>query len=113
MLAAGELVWVDFDPAFGHEQAGRRPALIISDGKYNEESSFILVCPITRNARHWPFKIVLSDKLPVGGQILVDQIKSIDKRRVVSPAIGTIEESGLAEVRGLLAVLLGFSDAKR
>lgn len=107
MPTAGDIVWVDFDPVIGHEQAGRRPALILSDGNYNQMSSFILVCPITSSPRPWPFKIDLSAQLPIGGQILVDQIKSIDKQRIVSPAIGKVEENNLAEVRGLLAVLLG------
>lgn len=113
MVEAGELVWVDFDLAFGHEQSGRRPALVVSDRTYNQVSSFILVCPITRNPKPWPFKISLSDIPPVDGQVLVDQIKSIDKRRVVMPAIGTIDEALLSKIRGLLASLLGFSDANR
>lgn len=113
MVRAGELVWVDFDPAYGHEQSGRRPALVVSDGTYNEVSSFILVCPITRNPKPWPFKISLSDVPPIDGQVLVDQVKSIDKRRVVTPAIGMIDDALLSRIRGLLAALLGFSDANR
>lgn len=109
MVGAGELVWVDFDPSFGHEQSGRRPALVVSDGAYNQTSSFILVCPITRNPKPWPFKISLSGRSSLDGQVLVDQIKAIDKRRVIAPAIGKIDEPLLSEVRGLLASLLGFS----
>lgn len=113
MVGAGELVWVDFDPAFGHEQSGRRPALVVSDGGYNQVSSFILVCPITRNPKPWPFKISLSDMFVVDGQVLVDQIKAIDKRRVVTPALGKVDDEVLSQIRGLLASLLGFSDANR
>jgi mRNA interferase MazF len=112
VLEAGELVWVDFGPAFGHEQTGRRPALVVSDRQYNQESSFILVCPITSNPKPWPFKIELAEALPIDGQVLVDQIKSIDKRRVVSLPIGKIDESRLANVRRLLAALLGFAETK-
>ncbi|MHB8886499.1 MAG: type II toxin-antitoxin system PemK/MazF family toxin [Methylovirgula sp.] len=113
MVEAGELVWVDFDPAFGQEQSGRRPALVVSDGGYNQVSSFILVCPITRNPKPWPFKISLSDMFVVDGQVLVDQIKAIDKRRVVTPAFGKVDDEVLSQIRGLLASLLGFSDANR
>jgi mRNA interferase MazF len=113
MLTAGDLVWVDFDPVIGHEQAGRRPALIVSDRNYNQMSSFILVCPITTNPKPWPFKSVLSEKLPITGQILVDRVKSVDKRRVVSPAVGRIDENILTEIRGLLAALLGLVNLAR
>ena len=113
MVGAGELVWVDFDPTFGHEQSGRRPALVVSDGGYNQVSSFILVCPITRNPKPWPFKISLSDMFVVDGQVLVDQTKAIDKRRVVTPALGKVDDEVLSQIRGLLASLLGFSDANR
>jgi mRNA interferase MazF len=84
----GDLVWVDFDPAFGHEPGGRRPALVMSIASYNESSSFVLVCPITRNDRSWPFKVGLPSGGAIAGAVLVDQIKSIDKRRIVSPAAG-------------------------
>jgi mRNA interferase MazF len=113
MLKAGDLVWVDFDPSIGHEQAARRPALIVSEGNYNQMSSFVLVCPITRSPKPWPFQTSLPDTLPIAGRVIVDQIKSIDKRRVVSPAVGRIEESKLAEIRGLLAALLGFANVPR
>jgi mRNA interferase MazF len=113
MPAAGELVWIDFDPAFGHEQAGRRPALVISDKTYNTASSFVLVCPITRSQTPWPFKLRLSDDLPVEGQILVDQIKSVDSRRIVSPAIAKIDDGLMSRVREILAQLLGLTHAKR
>lgn len=111
MLSAGTLVWVDFDPALGHEQAGRRLALVLSDETYNLLSSFIIVCPITRNSGLWPFKIALAEGAPVAGHILVDQIKSIDKRRVVSPPIGKIDDDLLCDVRGRLAALLGLVSA--
>lgn len=107
MLSPGELIWVAFDPAFGHEQMGRRPALVISDERYNLESSFIIVCPITGNSKLWPFKVALSEGMAIAGHILVDQIKSIDKRRVVSPPIGKIDDDLLCDIRLRLAALLG------
>lgn len=109
MLCAGELIWVDFGPAFGHEQQGRRPALVISDTAYNQQSSFIIVCPVTSNPKPWPFKVALAERTPIAGQILVDQMKSIDKRRAVSPPIGKIGDETLQDVRGRLAALLGLA----
>jgi mRNA interferase MazF len=109
LLRAGDLIWVDFNPALGHEQAGRRPALIISEEAYNQQSSFIIVCPVTRSSKLWPFKLALAEGAPIQGQILIDQMKSIDKRRVVSPPIGKIDEELLSDVRGRLAALLGLA----
>lgn len=106
-LDVGDLIWVDFDPAFGHEQAGRRPALVMSRAPYNERSSFILVCPITRSNRPWPFKVGLPEGAPLAGAILVDQIKSIDKRRIVSPVSGRLGDRARAEVFAKLTALVG------
>ncbi len=109
VFCAGELIWVDFEPSFGHEQTGRRPALVISDGAYNRHSSFIIVCPVTHNPKPWPFKIALAPETPIAGQILVDQMKSIDKRRVKPPPIGKVSDEVLCDVRGRLAALLGLA----
>jgi mRNA interferase MazF len=108
----GDLVWVDFDPAFGHEQGGRRPALVMSIASYNECSSFVLVCPITRSERSWPFKVGLPPGGAIAGAVLVDQIKSIDKRRIVSPAAGKIDEPTKSEVIAKISLLIGL-DAGR
>lgn len=106
-LERGDMVWVEFDPAFGHEQTGRRPALVISSAEYNLKSSMVLVCPISRSTREWPFNVLMRDAGPLTGSVLVDQVKSIDKRRVVSAAIGQIGSPGLAEVHGKLGSILG------
>jgi mRNA interferase MazF len=108
----GDLVWVDFDPAFGHEQGGRRPALVMSIASYNESSSFVLVCPITRSERSWPFKVGLPPGGVIVGAVLVDQIKSIDKRRIVSPAAGQIDEPTKSEVIAKISLLIGLGEAR-
>lgn len=77
-LHRGDLIWLDFNPQKGHEQAGRRPALVISPAAYNTLTNCILVCPITSNTDPWPWKVVLPDGLPVSGAVLVDQVKSVD-----------------------------------
>jgi mRNA interferase MazF len=108
-LAEGAVVLVRFDPAFGHEQAGTRPALVVSRRDYNEHSSFVLVCPITSNSRPWPFKIQLPERNHIHGFVLADQIKSVDRRRIVR-AVDTVAADVLANVLGLIDLVLATSD---
>ncbi len=74
----GDIVWLDFDPQSGHEQKGKRPALILSPQKYNEKTSLCICLPITSKIKNYPFEVLLPDKLPVKGVVLSDQIKSLD-----------------------------------
>lgn len=76
----GDLVYLNFNPQAGHEQAGRRPALVISPEPFNRATGFAVVCPITGQIKGYPFEIVLPDGLPIYGAILTDQIKSLDWR---------------------------------
>jgi mRNA interferase MazF len=69
---------MDFDPQSGHEQAGRRPALVVSPSAYNEKIGLALLCPITNQAKGYPFEVALPKGLGVSGVILADQIKSLD-----------------------------------
>lgn len=73
-------MWLTFDPQAGHEQAGVRPAVVLSPKPYNERSSLIVVVPVTRQIKGYPFEVVLPDDLPVSGAVLSDQIKSVDWR---------------------------------
>ena len=74
----GDIVWVDFDPQAGHEQAGRRPALIVSPQSYNQKVGLVLLCPITNQRKGYPFEVPLPKGLKVAGVVLADQVKSID-----------------------------------
>lgn len=74
----GHLVWISFDPQSGHEQAGRRPALVLSPASYNERARLALFCPITSRAKGYPFEVPLPDELPFSGVVLADQIHSLD-----------------------------------
>jgi mRNA interferase MazF len=69
-----------FDPQAGHEQAGVRPAVVLSPQMYNERSSLIVVVPVTRQIKGYPFEVELPRELPVQGVVLSDQIKSVDWR---------------------------------
>ena len=76
----GDIVKMSFDPQSGHEQAGWRPALVVSPALYNRASSLALLCPITSRAKGYPFEIPLPDGLAVSGVVLADQIRSLDWR---------------------------------
>jgi mRNA interferase MazF len=74
----GDLVWLQFDPQAGHEQAGHRPAIVLSPRVYNQRSGLALFCPVTRRIKGYPFEVVLSPDLTIAGAVLCDQVKSLD-----------------------------------
>src|SRR6266404_7743961 len=76
----GDVVWIDFDPQAGHEQAGRRPAIVLSPASYNRRSSLALICPITSQAKGYPFEVVTPSGLGVTGVVLSDQARNLDWR---------------------------------
>ncbi len=102
----GDLIWIDFDPQAGHEQAKRRPALVVTDQSYNRASGLAVVCPLTSQRKPYPFALPITfDK--VDGAILVDQLKSLDwaARRA---AFHSKADAALGKkVRSYIAVLLG------
>lgn len=75
---AGELIWTDFDPTKGREQAGRRPALVVSSRAFAENTGFAVVCPITSHIRPFPTSVVLPAGLPIVGEVLTSHLRSID-----------------------------------
>ncbi len=74
----GDVIWINFDPQLGHEQAGRRPALVFSVEYYNRYSGLLLCCPITSRIKEYPFEVLIPAGLKVKGAILSDQMKSFD-----------------------------------
>ncbi len=74
----GNLIWTDFDPTRGREQAGRRPALVVSPAAFTRNTGLAVVCPITSRVRPFPTSVVLPAGLPVGGEILTSHLRSID-----------------------------------
>jgi mRNA interferase MazF len=76
--AAGDLIWTDFAPTRGREQAGRRPALVVSSAVFTRYTGLAVVCPITSRVRPFPTSVVLPPGLPIGGEILTSHIRSID-----------------------------------
>jgi mRNA interferase MazF len=75
---AGDLIWTDFDPSRGREQAGRRPAVVVSSAAFAQNTGLAIVCPITSRVRPFPTSVVLPSNLPIAGEILTSHIRSID-----------------------------------
>ncbi len=103
----GDLVWLDFDPQAGHEQAGHRPALVLTRELYNRKAGLALVCPITSQAKGYPLEVSLPAGLKVSGVILADQVKNIDWRArratVIARAPDAVVNDVLAKLLALLA----------
>lgn len=106
-LEAGDVLWVDFGRPVGHEQGGRRPALVLTSRSYNEVSSIIVVCPITRTRRDWPFEVDVPPTERLSGVVLVDQIKVIDPAARPIAYAGRLPDAVLVAVKAKLAALLG------
>jgi mRNA interferase MazF len=104
---AGDFVWLTFDPQAGREQAGRRPALILSPKSYNQKSGLALACPLTTQAKGYPFEVAARAG-SAAGVILVDHLKSIDWRARRAERLASCPKDVWEEVRAKLAPLLGF-----
>ena len=98
----GDIVKMTFDPQSGHEQAGWRPALVVSPALYNRASSLALLCPITSRAKGYPFEVALPAGLAVSGVVLADQIRSLDWR---ARKAKLVERAPTSVVREVLARL--------
>jgi mRNA interferase MazF len=101
----GDVVWLTFDPQAGHEQAGVRPAVVLSPRSYNERSNLVVVVPVTRQIKGYPFEVVLPDGLPVAGAVLSDQVKSVDWRARDARLICTLPERVVNSILQRAAVL--------
>jgi len=100
------LIWLDFDPQAGREQARRRPALVVTDQAYNQASGLVVVCPLTSRRKPYPFALpVVVDT--VEGAVLVDHLKSLDWAARKATFHSKAEPALLSKVRAYLGVLLG------
>jgi mRNA interferase MazF len=104
----GDLVWLTFDPQAGREQAGRRPALVLSPKAYNAKSGLALVCPITNQAKGYPFEVAVPASHGTSGVILADHVKSVDWRVRRAERVGRCPTEVIDDVRARLAPLLGY-----
>ena len=101
----GDIVWLQFDPQAGNEQAGHRPALVLSPARYNQLRGMMICCPMTSRIRNYPFEVAISQDPP--SVVLADQIKSLDwhARKAVHKGKGS--PAVLAEVQARIRALLG------
>lgn len=102
---AGDVVWLEFDPQAGHEQAGHRPALVMSPSIYNGKTGLMICCPLSTKIKGYPFEVLAE----VGGQagvVLSDQVKSLDWKIRRARKKGAVSESVMMDVRARIKALL-------
>ncbi len=102
----GDLVWLTFTPQAGHEQAGRRPAIVLSPARYNGKVGRALCCPITSQAKGYPFEVRLPEGQGVEGVVLADQLRSLDWRAREAAPAGRAPKGVVVEVLAKLGTLL-------
>jgi len=98
----GDYVAVTFDPQSGHEQKGRRPALVVSNDLFNKHTGLAIVCPITTTRRNFPFHVPIPDNPKITGYVMVEQVKSIDFRARDAHRVARASASVLDEVLSIL-----------
>lgn len=101
---AGDIVWLHFDPQAGHEQAGHRPALVLTPARYNRLRGMMICCPMTSRIKGYPFEVVVT--ADPASAVLADQIKSLDWRARRATRKGRVSSAVLAEVHAKLKSLL-------
>jgi mRNA interferase MazF len=106
MSPRGDAVWITLNPQAGHEQAGRRPAAVLSPAAYNRRVGLALLCPITTHVKGYPFEVALPAGSPLTGVILSDQVKSLDWRVRAVAFIAALPHATIDEVLQKLATLL-------
>lgn len=102
---AGDIVWLHVNPQAGHEQAGHRPAVVLSPATYNRRAGLMLCCPMTTQIKGYPFEVLIAGNKP--GAVLADQVKSLDWKAREAEFKGKIAPAELSEVRRKVAVLIG------
>jgi mRNA interferase MazF len=102
----GDAIWLTFDPQAGHEQSGRRPAVVLSPRTYNAHAGIALLCPVTNQIKGYPFEVLLPDGLPVAGTVLADQVRSLDWHARRATRICKLPRDTINEILGKLEPLL-------
>jgi mRNA interferase MazF len=102
---AGDIVWLNFTPQAGHEQAGHRPALVLSPASYNDKTNLAVCCPLTTQIKNYPFEVLIGGSPP--SVVLADQVKSLDWRIRNARRKGRVTAEQLAEVRAKIRALIG------
>jgi mRNA interferase MazF len=107
----GDIVWLSFRPQAGHEQAGRRPALVLSPSAYNRRVGLALFCPVTSRVKGYPFEVTVPKGLSVAGVVLADQVKSLDWRARRAEFVDRLPDAEISGILSLVMALLSEGDA--
>ena len=102
----GDAVWLTFDPQAGHEQSGRRPAVVLSPRAYNERTGLAIFCPVTSQVKRYPFEVPIPSGLSMSGCALADQVRNLDWHARRAAHICKLPDETMDEVLGKLEVLL-------
>ena len=102
----GDVVWISLNPQAGHEQAGRRPAVVLSPASYNGKVGLAVFCPITSQVKEYPFEVIIPPGLSVTGAVLADQVKSLDWRVRRADLIGRLPAAVIDDVLVKVRTLL-------
>jgi mRNA interferase MazF len=102
----GDVIWIALNPQAGHEQAGRRPALVLSPAAYNGKVGLAILCPLTNQIKGYPFEVLVPPCLSVTGAILADQVKNLDWRARKAELICSLPRRTVAEVLQKVLTLL-------
>jgi mRNA interferase MazF len=102
---SGDIVWLNFTPQAGHEQARHRPALVLSPARYNHKTSLLVCCPLTTQIKGYPFEVLIGGS--PASAVLADQVKSLDWRSRKARRKGRVTSEQLAEVRAKIRALIG------
>ncbi|MBN2655926.1 MAG: endoribonuclease MazF [Spirochaetales bacterium] len=105
MPERGDIIWINFTPQAGHEQAGKRPAIVISPSSYNSKTGLMIACPITSKIKNYPFEVQFIGR-KISGVVLSDQVKNIDWRVREAAFIEEATETVFSEVQEKLALLI-------
>ena len=104
--ARGQAIWLTFDPQAGHEQSGRRPAIVLSPREYNRRTGLAILCPVTSQVKGYPFEVVLPEDAGINGAVLADQVRNLDWRARKAKLICDLDPATVDEILGKLETLL-------
>lgn len=102
----GDVVLLDFNPQAGHEQAGKRPALVLSSFAFNDKTGLAFLCPITNQKKNYPFEVIVSGASKTTGVVLADQLKSLDWKARNTKVIDRVDDNCLNQVVSLVDAIL-------
>ena len=102
----GDVIWISFNPRAGHEQAGHRPALVLSPQSYNRKVGLAILCPLTTHLKGYPFEVRIPDGLKASGAVLSDQVKSMDWRARKASLLCSLPETTVRQVLNKVGTLL-------